>query len=77
MQRKSALPELNWNVIVANQETFLDEQDKRIHVIRYYLLSIALLIHSYNNSNNSTLSYELEKQILISMNLWEILTTMY
>ena len=77
MQRKSALPELNWNVIVANQEIFLDEQDKRIHVIRYYLLSIALLIHSYNNSNNSTLSYELEKQILISMNLWEILTTMY
>ena len=77
MQKKSALPELNWNVIVANQEIFLDEQDKQIHVICYYLWSIALLIHSYNNSNNSTLSYELEKQILISMNLWEILTTMY
>ena len=77
MQKKSALPELNWNVIVASQEIFLDEQDKQIHVICYYLLSIALLIHSYNNSNNSTLSYELEKQILISMNLWEILTTMY
>ena len=46
VQRKSALPELNSNVIVANQEFFFDEQDKQIHVICYYLLSIALLIHS-------------------------------